>query len=287
MTANSLVGFTKRVLPAPILRILRRIRTRRQGLDPEVAALRRRHLSYQPPDPSQITLRPGITIRIDSQSRDPFEWFCFKSPEMTCELDRFIENVAGHSSFVDVGANHGIFSLTFCALRSDGRVVAIDPSPIAFEILEKNLNLNSFSQAQARRIACGATPGEVRMQRNWHHLQAICNEESDMDAVTVPMLPLDQICAEANILPELVKIDVEGFELSVLQGARRVLQTANLLFLEVHPEAIDQLRLSQPSIFEFLTSRGWIGYTLKEEAALTREDFATQRRIFHTMWRKR
>jgi len=59
---------------------------------------------------------------------------------MTCELDRFIKNAAAFSCFVDVGANHGIFSLTFCALRSDGRVVAIDPSPIAFEILEKNLN---------------------------------------------------------------------------------------------------------------------------------------------------
>src|SRR6266516_2596839 len=103
-----------------------------------------------------------------------------------------------------------------------------------------------------------------------------------MDAVNVPMLPLDQICEEENILPQLLKIDVEGFELPVLQGAEHVLQTANLLFLEVHPEAIGQLRLSQPSIFDFLASRGWRGYRLKEVAPLTREDFANQRHIFHT-----
>jgi FkbM family methyltransferase len=249
--------------------------------------LRKHHLTYQPSDPSAITLRPGITLRIDSESRDPFEWFCFKSPEMTCELDRFIENVAAHSSFVDVGANHGIFSLTFCAMRPGGRAVAIDPSPIAFEILQRNLKLNSFPQLQARKVACGASRGQVRMQPNWHHLQAIFDEGSAVDAVNVPMLPLDQICEEENILPELLKIDVEGFELPVLQGAERVLQTANLLFLEVHPEAIDQLRLCEPSIFDFLTSRGWRGRTLKEEAPLTREQFAAQKRIFHTLWLKR
>jgi len=74
--------------------------------------------------------------------------------------------------------------------------------------------------------------------------------------------------------------------LPVLQGAERVLQTANLLFLEIHPEAIDQLRLSQPSVFDFLTSRGWRGYTLKEATPLKREDVEAQKHIFHTMWRK-
>ena len=194
MRANPLVNFVKRALPGPALRVIRRITAPRHRPDPKIAELRKRHLTYQPSDPSAITLRPGITLRIDSESRDPFEWFCFKSPEMTCELDRFIENVAAHSSFVDVGANHGIFSLTFCALRPDGRVLAIDPSPIAFEILQRNVELNSFSQLRARKVACGAASGQVRMQPYWHHLQAISDEASAVDALNVPTLALDQIC---------------------------------------------------------------------------------------------
>jgi len=285
MAANSLVNFIKRALPAPVLRVVRRLRTPRHTVNPEIAKLLRRHQSYQPADPNEITLRPGITLRIDPESRYPFEHFCFMSAEMTCELDRFVENAPQFSSFVDVGANHGIFSLTFCALRSDGRVVAIDPSLVAFEILQKNLNLNSFSQLQARKVACGAAPGEVWMKRNWHHLQAIGDEDNDVDAVAVPMLSLDQICEEENISPELLKIDVEGFELPVLQGAERVLQTAKLLFLEIHPQAIDELRLSQSAIFDLLTRSGWSGYTFKE-GLLTREYFAAQTHIFWTMWRK-
>ncbi len=285
MTENSLINLIKRALPAPVLHVVRRIRTPKHRPDAEIAELRKRHLSYQLADPNEITLRPGLTLRIDPESRYPFEHFCFRSPEMTCELDRFIKNAAAFSSFVDVGANHGIFSLTFCALRSDGRVVAIDPSPIAFEILEKNLKLNSFSQAQARKIACGAKSGEVRMKPNWHHLQAIRDEDNDVDAVAVPMLSLDQICEEENIVPELLKIDVEGFELPVLQGGEHVLQTAKLLFLEIHPPDLDELHLSHLAIFDLLTSSGWSCYTLKE-APLTREDFAAQTNIFWTMWRK-
>jgi FkbM family methyltransferase len=285
MTATLLRNFIKRALPAPILRVVRRIRTSKQRPEPAIAELRRRHLTYQPADPGKITLRPGITLGIDPESRYPFEYFCFRSREMTYELDRFIKNAAAFSSFVDVGANHGIFSLTFCALRSDGRVLAIDPSPIAFEILQKNQNLNSFSQLQARKVACGAAAGEVRMKLNWHHLQAIRDEENNVDAVAVPVLSLDQICEEENILPEVLKIDVEGFELPVLRGAERVLQTAKLLFLEVHPQAIDELRLSRVAILDLLTSSGWKGYTLSK-GPLAREDFAVQPHIFWTMWRK-
>src|SRR5262249_14066 len=161
----------------------------------------------------------------------------------------------------------------------------IDPSPIAFEILEKNLNLNSFSQLHLRKIACGAVRGDVRMKWNWHHLQAIPNEEDSVDTVAVSTLPLDQICEEENILPQVLKIDVEGLELPVLQGGECVLKTAKLLFMEVHPPALNELGLSQLAIFDLLTSGGWSGYTLKE-AQLTREDFGARTDIFRTLWRK-
>src|SRR5438046_10583744 len=101
MRASPLVNFVKRALPAPALRVIRRIRAHRHKPDPRIAELRKYYLSYQSSDPNEITLRPGIILRIDSQSRDPFEPFCFGWPEMTYELDRFIENVAAHSSFVD------------------------------------------------------------------------------------------------------------------------------------------------------------------------------------------
>lgn len=285
MTANQLKKSIKRVLPARVLRAVQRIRTVGHRPSPEIAEMQERHLSYQPISQNEITLRPGITLHIDPQSRDPFEWFCFKSPDMVRELDCFLQNLGPYSSFVDVGANHGIFSLTFCARHPNGRVLALDPSPIAFEILERNRHLNSFSKMQTSCIACGNMSGHVAMKRNWHHLEAVgANQANNQDVVSIAMVPLDQLCVEQNISPELLKIDVEGFELRVLEGARRVLETAKLLFLEIHPERIDELRLPQTAIFDLLTNSGWTGFTLSE-APLTREDFGDQIHTFWTMWR--
>jgi FkbM family methyltransferase len=285
MTPNQLKKSVKRVLPGPLFRIVQRIRTALHRPPPQIAQLRERYLNGQPISQHEMTLRPGITVRIDPQSRDPFEWFCFKSPEMVRELDCFLQNLGTYLSFADVGANHGIFSLAFCARRPDGHVLSIDPSPIAFKILERNRQLNSFWQIQTCCIACGNVSGHVQMKRNWHHLEAVGdNKASDQDLVSVAMVALDQLCVERNISPELLKIDVEGFELRVLQGARRVLETAKLLFLEVHPELINELRLSQIAIFDLLTSSGWAGCNLSE-TPLTRKDFADRIHTFWTVWR--
>jgi FkbM family methyltransferase len=285
MTPNQLKKSVKRVLPSPLFRIVQRIRTARHRPPPQIAQLRERYLNCQPISQHEMTLRPGITVRIDPQSRDPFEWFCFKSPEMVRELDCFLQNLGTYLSFADVGANHGIFSLAFCARRPDGHVLSVDPSAIALNILERNRQLNSFWQIQTCCIACGNVSGHVQMKRNWHHLEAVRdNKASDQDVVSVAMVTLDQLCVERNISPDLLKIDVEGFELRVLQGARRVLETAKLLFLEVHPQLINELRLSQIAIFDLLTSSGWAGCTLSE-APLTRKDFADRIHTFWTVWR--
>jgi hypothetical protein len=58
------------------------------------------------------------------------------------------------------------------------------------------------------------------MKPNWHHLQAIRDEDNDVDTVAIPMLSLDQICKEENIVPELLKIDVRGVRVARASGRR-------------------------------------------------------------------
>jgi FkbM family methyltransferase len=285
MTTHQLKKYLRRLLPMPIFESIQTFRRFFHSPSPEVGSFRNRHYSYQPSATDEITLRPGLTLRINPESRTPFEWFCFRSPNMVRELDYFISHLNSYSSFVDVGANHGIFSLVFCADRPDGRVLAVDPSPVAFDILNRNRDLNGFDQMQTRKAACGAARGEVRMKRNWHHLEAVGPEDASADTELVGVLPLDEICAECNVTPELIKIDVEGFELPVLEGATRVLDTAKLLFLEVHPERIDELGLSHGAIFDLLTNSGWFGFTL-EDIPLTGADFVDQIHTFWTVWRK-
>ena len=113
------------MLPQQLFQVIQNLR--RIGYTPPaiIDQLRARHEAIQTNEPETIVLRPGIALRVNPQSRFPFEWFCYRSPEMVRELDCFVAHAASFSSFVDVGANHGIFSLAFSAFYiKDGRIDA-------------------------------------------------------------------------------------------------------------------------------------------------------------------
>jgi FkbM family methyltransferase len=286
MTTNRIKRAAKRILPGRIVELVQRVRRIRYRPPPEIEEMRAEYIRYQNGGADTITLRPGITVRIDPQSREPFEWFCFRSPEMVRELDYFLAHCTEYSSFVDVGANHGIFSLTFSTARPGAKVLAIDPSPVAFKILNRNKDLNGRTSIQTRNVACGNQRGEIRMVWNWHHLEAVRDGHSASEnAISMPMVPLDDICLEHDLLPELLKIDVEGFELPVLEGATRALAAAKLLFLEIHPERIDALGLSQGAIFDLLVKREWHITSLRERP-ISRAEFVDQIHTFWTVCRK-
>jgi FkbM family methyltransferase len=206
----------------------------------------------------EIVLRPGLRLRIDPRSRAPFEHFCFRSLEMAGELDAFVRQMRGRSRLLDVGACHGIFALAFVQGRPAARALAVEPSPTAFEILAGNAARNGLANVEPVQAALGAGPGSIRMRANWHHLEALGEGESDAGAIAVPVSSLDDLCAERRFRPDLVKIDVEGFEHAVLRGALGVLgRERPLLFLEVHPERLEELGSSAAEVAALLASLGY------------------------------
>src|SRR6185295_16498553 len=89
---------------------------------------------------------------------------------------------------LDVGALHGLFSLAFTAGRPDSGALAIEPSPLAFPVLEANLRRNPEARSQAIQVAAGAKEGQVAMRLDWHHLEACADDEAgDPGVLTVPV----------------------------------------------------------------------------------------------------
>jgi len=203
----------------------------------------------------EIVLRPGFALRIDPRSREPFEHFCFRSPEMAAELDAFLRRMPGRRRLLDVGACHGIFSLAFVHGRPEARALAVEPSPIACEILAGNVARNAPANVEVVQAALGEGSGTIRMRRSWHHLEALGEGQEDDDAVTLPVVSVDDLCAGRGFRPDAVKIDVEGFEHAVLVGAREVLDRDRpVLSLEVHPERLAELGSSTRAVAELLAA---------------------------------
>jgi FkbM family methyltransferase len=252
-------------VPDRVLQPLRNAWHRAQALDPRRIALRRRFLRLnREAGEGGMVLRPGLRLAVDPRSREPFEWFCFRSPEMVRELDAFLARGRDRHRLLDVGAFHGLFALAFCQDRPGAEAVAVEPSPLAWEVLESNVRRNPGARITPVRAAAGASHGALAMRYSWHHLEASPGAEGDPEAVQVPLRTLDGLCAELGFRPDALKVDVEGYEMAVLQGARRLLREDRpVLFLEVHPHRLRELGTSMAEVARLLGELGYRAFDLE------------------------
>jgi len=152
---------------------------------------------------------------------------------------------------VDCGANMGLFTLMMAErVGPGGSVYAFEPSPGSRRDLGRVLRLNRPAAAVVvNACALSDTCGEATfcdvmatdVRREASHLSALGRigfiGGPDHQVVVVPTTTLDAYVAERKITPRLVKIDVEGAEFLVLEGARNCLTACQpLLVIEIHQD---------------------------------------------------
>ncbi len=147
--------------------------------------------------------------------------------------------------FYDVGANVGSFSLLAAGVAG-ADALALEPVPKAYAGLLENIAANRGragfkGSIDARQTAAGGAPGRVRMSTDGdvtnHVLGA--DEAGRRTSVEVPVTPLDALLAETGRAPFFMKIDVEGYEQPVIDGAQAVLARPELwgFLLEYTPQS--------------------------------------------------
>ena len=151
---------------------------------------------------------------------------------------------------LDIGANIGLMtSLMCCCVGQDGRVMAFEPHPQLFNELQHNVaNLRHPPQTipELHNLALSDTSGEAVLDvgAGWSENRGLSRlaEEAkvtDANAVRVRRGRLDDLLPiETVSRPIVIKIDVEGHELKVFQGARRLLEShrvRDIIFEEIAP----------------------------------------------------
>jgi FkbM family methyltransferase len=128
--------------------------------------------------------------------------------------------------FFDVGANVGSYSLLAAGVRG-AKCISFEPAPETFQRLVDNVTLNSLSaKIRCIQAAIGAETGTISFTKNEDTTNHIVKVQQEFtDTVSVPMTTLDHFAAEA---PILIKIDVEGFETEVINGAHTLLMHQDL-----------------------------------------------------------
>jgi FkbM family methyltransferase len=141
----------------------------------------------------------------------------------------------------DIGANVGFYSVISARLVGpDGGVAAFEPLPDNVRMISHNAALNSFRQISVQELALGRESGHatfvVSADPNWGMLASVGAPGRVVGERKVRIARLDSLIREGTVpRPDLIKIDVEGAETDVLEGAAETLATARpVLFVDLH-----------------------------------------------------
>lgn len=147
-------------------------------------------------------------------------------------------------TFVDVGAHIGYFSLSAAGLvGSRGSVIACEPDPQNYSRLRANIERNSLEQViQSHQAAVGGSSADGIFRRgpeaHGRVTGSLVGGEVDgerAEYLRVPVLSLDDLCH--GEMPRAIKIDVEGGEADVLNGASKIIHTRHTRWIiELHNE---------------------------------------------------
>lgn len=177
------------------------------------------------------------------------------------------EHVDPDRDMVDVGANIGFFSVLAARLMRQGRVLAVEPSDSAFARLQRNLDLNRVSdRVTLFHGALSDQTGEADLHQidgkeEYASLAPIRHASvADQQAgtQTTRLDTLDNLVEDFGLSPALVKIDVEGAEMRVLQGAGRTIATHRPVILcELAGDLLDQFGTTPDAILQWLRERDY------------------------------
>lgn len=169
---------------------------------------------------------------------------------------------------IDVGANIGEVSIICSqAVGAEGRVLAFEPNPRIYQYLLGNLTLNRCANVTAANLALGATEGRVRMSNDKHDDM---NRIVASGAIEVACSTLDAQLPEAPIA--LLKVDVEGSELRVLEGARRALERTACVNCEMGEDHYRRYGYGMADLIRFLGAAGFATYVTAGPTRLRRID---------------
>jgi len=149
------------------------------------------------------------------------------------EISRFfLANVKPHADVLDIGANIGFYTVAGAKVLTTGRVLAAEPTGAAFKRLSENVLRNGVAD---KVILFNGMIGSSRGQGQIHFIPGM-EEYSSMrppqhsevrsreaDVANVPMERIDDLVENHSLRPALIKVDVEGAEFSVFQGAQQTI----------------------------------------------------------------
>ena len=144
-------------------------------------------------------------------------------------LTSYLKTKGRSGVMLDIGANIGVYSVAFAPFFQ--KIYSFEANPVTFKLFDANLHLSAIDNVQPLNIALSnqAGSGTIYVPKNgnlgWASM-VVGHHPAAVDEVVIQKDTLDGVLAKLDVQPSqvrLIKMDVEGHELSVLEGARETL----------------------------------------------------------------
>jgi len=181
----------------------------------------------------------------------------------------FCSTVQKDMIVLDVGANLGIFTLH--ALAAGCKVYAFEPTPRTFRLLKDNVQVNGFMES-GRAILTQSAVGETAGMCQFTTYSDVCGHnsifgqsEDGAETIDVSVVSLDETFGSGTRV-DIIKIDVEGAELLVFKGMKRIIKENPhiKIFMEFAPEHLLRAGVQPKEMLEYISNLGLTYYAINE-----------------------
>lgn len=207
-----------------------------------------------------VVIDHRVTLRYRDADAADFQYHLADNGESIEEIASFMALAGSARTFFDVGAWKGLFSLIFCLLGDGNRAVAYEPSQAGIDATIALAALNGCaSQIAPRQVGVGLAAGRAAARMAPGGIISVDADASSGDAIDdLQIVSLDDEVQARGLVPDLLKIDVEGYEYEVLAGARRLLREHKpAICLEIHLDLLERRGQSAAQVVNELVTHGY------------------------------
>ncbi len=162
-----------------------------------------------------------------------FELYCNKIREKIATKE-FLKILNKEDIVFDLGANFGYFVIQEAKIVK--QVIAVEPIKINYSYLKKNIKLNNLKNVDTYNIAIGNKNGNTHFYEteSKNVSSAIKPKNKKYKKINLKMRKGDSFLKEIKVYPNVLRMDVEGYELEILKSIKKNLTQFNKIFIEVH-----------------------------------------------------
>lgn len=213
----------------------------------------------------------------DGLGRDIYyKWGVYSEDYITTFLLNEI-NLQDDDFIIDIGANMGWYPLVF-SCRHTATIFAFEPDQLNFSLLKQNIALNKKENIHLFNVAVS---NKEEMQTFYLYKSyntgrhSFIQQKNSVKSVQVPTVRLDDFLKQKNMGHKnikLIKIDIEGFEYSAMQGAVESLNRCAYLLTEFTPGMMKQINQDPMDYIRLIRNAGFTTYEITA-AGLSEPDF--------------